>query len=184
MQTELQVVWTQIRLLLKKSDLGLHCISPWGAIRSGSTQFAKTKCLGSLQQSKKDGLISSPWEYKNPTWVWGADRKFHHEGRCLASQGFAEWCKTVIPRDRIFYPHQTLMFDSFSCIPFDFKWFIFKVTFITTNNDVGVGHFLKWCHCDVAMTTKLRDVLYRTNANRIHLSITRYIISISSNKRC
>ena len=43
-------------------------------------------------------------EYKNLTWVWGADRKFRPKGHCLASRVFAEWCKTVIPRDRIFYP--------------------------------------------------------------------------------
>ena len=25
----------------------------------------------------------------------------------------------LIPEDRIFFPYQTLMFDSFSCIPYD-----------------------------------------------------------------
>ena len=44
----------------------------------------------------------------------GSGRKFRPEGHCLASRGFAEWCQTVIPRDVIFYPHRTLMFDSFS----------------------------------------------------------------------
>ena len=48
----------------------------------------------------------------------------------VASRGFAEWCETVIPRDGIFYLHQTLMFDSFSCIPLDFEWFILKIAFI------------------------------------------------------
>ena len=57
------------------------------------------------------------------------------------------------PRDGIFYPHWTLMFDSFSCIPFDFECFILKVAFIITHNDVDVGHFLKWRHFDVAMTS-------------------------------
>ena len=28
----------------------------------------------------------------------------------------------LIPTDRILYPHRTLMLDSFSCIPFNFKW--------------------------------------------------------------
>ena len=32
----------------------------------------------------------------------------------------AEWWRTVILRDRFFYPHQTVMIDSFSCIPFHF----------------------------------------------------------------
>ena len=59
-----------------------------------------------------------------------------------------EWCKTVIPRDGTFYLHRTLMFDSFSCISFDFEWFILKVAFITTYNDDDVG------------TTKLHNVLY------------------------
>ena len=110
--------------------------------------------------------------YKNLTWVWGADRKFCPEGHCLASGGFAKWCKTVIPRNRIFYPHRTLMFDSFSCIHFDFECFILKVAFITTHNDDDVGHYLKWRHCDVAMTsTKEQNYVtsYTTNANQIHM---------------
>ena len=41
------------------------------------------------------------WDYKNLTWVLSVDRKFHPKGHCLASRGFAEWCKTVIPRDGI-----------------------------------------------------------------------------------
>ena len=84
--------------------------------------------------------------------VWGADRKFHPEGHCMASRGFAEWCKILIPRDGIFYPQWTLMFDSFSCIPFHFQCFILKAAFIAIHNDAGIGHFEIWCHCDVAMT--------------------------------
>ena len=68
--------------------------------------------------------------------MWGADRKFRPKGHCLASRGCAQWCKTVIPRDGIFFLHQTLMFDSFSCIPFDFECFILKVAFIITHNDI------------------------------------------------
>ena len=80
---------------------------------------------------------------------------WHHE------RGFVEWCKTVIPRDGIFYPHQTLMFDSFSCIPFVFECFILKVEFITTHNDAEVGHLTSlWRRNDINLTTKLRDVLY------------------------
>ena len=30
--------------------------------------------------------------------MWGSGRKFHPEDHCLASWGFAEWYKTVIPR--------------------------------------------------------------------------------------
>ena len=92
-------------------------------------------------------------EYKILTWVWGADSKFRVEGHRLASRGFAEWCKTVIPRDGIFYLHRTLLFDSFSCIPFDLECFILKVEFTTMHNDVDVGHFVKWRHYDVAMTS-------------------------------
>ena len=69
------------------------------------------------------------------------NRKFRPEGHCLASWGFAEWCETVIPRDGIFYPHRTLMLDSFSCIPFDFEYFILKAAFIAAHSDVDVGHF-------------------------------------------
>ena len=79
--------------------------------------------------------------YNNLTWVWDADRKFRPEGHCLASWGFVEWCKTLIQRVGIFYPHRTVMFDSFSCIPFDFECFILEVIFITTHNDVELGHF-------------------------------------------
>ena len=39
----------------------------------------------------------------------------------------AEWCRTVIPSDRFFYPHHTPMIDTFSCIPFDLPHLIFKV---------------------------------------------------------
>ena len=85
--------------------------------------------------------------------MWGEDRKYRPEGHCSASQGFDEWFKTVIPRDGIFYPHWTLMFDTFSCTAFDFECFILKVAFITTYNDIDVGHFLKWCQCDVGMTS-------------------------------
>ena len=37
------------------------------------------------------------------------------------------WCQTVILRDWFFYPHQTTMIDSFSCIPFDLPMFDFNV---------------------------------------------------------
>ena len=84
-------------------------------------------------------------DYKNLSWVWGADRKirpsgslfgitrrvmpnsnpegriFLSAGHCLASRGFDEWFQTVIPRDGFFYPHRTAMIDSFSCIPFDLQ---------------------------------------------------------------
>ena len=117
--------------------------------------------------------------------MWAADRNFRPEGHCLASRGFAEchclasrgfaeWCKTMIPRDGIFYPHRTLMFDSFSCVPFDFECFILKAAFITTHNNVYMGHFLIWRHCDVAVTSTERQscvTSYTTNANRIHAKI-------------
>ena len=71
--------------------------------------------------------------------LFGITRLLRPEGHHLASRGCAEWCKTVIPRDGIFYPHRTLM----PCIHFDSACFIVKVAFITTQNDVGIGHFLK-----------------------------------------
>ena len=80
------------------------------------------------------------------SWVWGVDRKLHPEGHCLASRGCAEWCKTVIKRDGIFFPHPPLMFDTFSCVPFGFECVVLKVAFITIHNDVDIGHFLKWRH--------------------------------------
>ena len=82
-------------------------------------------------------------EYKHLILVWGADRKFHPKGHCLASRGYAKWCKTVILRDGIFYPHRTLKFDFFFLCTFQFWMFYFKrtVTFITTHNDNGVRHF-------------------------------------------
>ena len=49
-------------------------------------------------------------DYKNPSLVWGVDRKIRSEGYCLVSRGIlsgitrlAEWCQTVISRDRYFY---------------------------------------------------------------------------------
>ena len=101
-------------------------------------------------------------EYKNLTWVWGRNRKFRPEGHCLASRGCTEWCKTVIPKDGIFFPHRTLMFDSFSCIPFDFRMFYFKSCIYYHTQ--GRWRFFKmtslWRCNDVNLMTKLRDVLY------------------------
>ena len=46
------------------------------------------------------------------------------------------------PEGQNFLSHRTLMFDSFTCISFDFEcFFIFKVAFNTTDNDADVGHF-------------------------------------------
>ena len=75
-------------------------------------------------------LLAKAGEYKNLTWVWGADRQFRPEGHYLASRGF-------------FYPHRTLVFDSFSCTSFDFECFILKVVFFTIYNDVDIGRFFK-----------------------------------------
>ena len=62
------------------------------------------------------------------------------------------------------YLHRTLMFDSFSCLPFEFECFILKVAFIIRYNDNDVGNVFKmtslWCQNDVNLTTKLREVLY------------------------
>ena len=103
-------------------------------------------------------------EYKNLTWVWGADRKFCPEGHCLASRGSAEWCKTVIPRDGIFYLHRTIMFDSFSCLPFDFLMFYFKSIIHYHTQWRWHKTFLNltslWRRNDINLMTKLCDILY------------------------
>ena len=106
-----------------------------------SPRWAHSHCVGFVMSRLKlewtGSLLPRSWlmslsvlhhnaDYKNLTWMWGADRKFRPEGRCLASRDFAKWCKTVIPRNGIFFPHRTLMFDSFSCLPFDFRMFYFK----------------------------------------------------------
>ena len=119
--------------------------------------FGNTQC--DVEQFLLELFSHGMQDYKNLTWVWDADRKFRPEGHCLASRGFAEcclapwgfaeWCKTMIPRDGIFYPHQSLMFDSFSCIPFDFECFTLQAVFITTHNDVDVRRFSIWRHFDV-----------------------------------
>ena len=96
-----------------------------------------TKIRSSVETIDKDPIKRG--DDKNLTWEWGADRKFRPEGHYLTSRGCAEWCKTVIPRDGIFYQHRTLM----SCKHFDSECFIVKAAFITTQNDVGIGHFLK-----------------------------------------
>ena len=62
----------------------------------------------------------------------------------------------------IFYPHRKVMFDSSSCIPFDFECFSSKVAFITTQKDADVGHF----HFDVVMMSTSRQncvTSYTTN---------------------
>ena len=60
--------------------------------------------------------------------------KFHQEGHCFASQGFAKWCESVIPKDGICYPYRTLMLDSFPCV----LMFYSEVEFITMHNDIDV----------------------------------------------
>ena len=65
-------------------------------------------------------------------------------------KAFSSDAKQLSPRDRIFYLHRTLMFDSFSCIPLDFQCFILEVSFVTIYNDADVGHFdiivtSQWC---------------------------------------
>ena len=83
---------------------------------------------------------------------------------CLASRGSAEWCKTVIPRDGIFYPHRTLMLDFFFLHTFWFQIFYFKSSIHCRTHWRWRRPFLKlpslWHRCDVNLTTKLRDVLY------------------------
>ena len=111
------------------------------------------KCLNHPEFEQCGFIISGIQEYKNLTWVWGAERKFRPEGHCFASRGFAEWCKTVIPRDGIFYRHRTLMFDSFSCIPFDFEYFFLKNQHSLPHTmTLTLEMFLKWRQRDVRMT--------------------------------
>ena len=47
------------------------------------------------------------------------------------------------PEGRNFLSAPNTEFDSFSCIPFDFECFILQMAFITTYNDVDVGHVFK-----------------------------------------
>ena len=87
-------------------------------------------------------------DYKNLRRVFGADKKFRPEDHCLVSRGLKLHPAWLVmpnsdPRDGIFYPHRTLVFDSFSCIPFDFECFILKGALINIHNDVYVGHFFK-----------------------------------------
>ena len=134
-------------------ETGIKCLCP---------SILKIRCI-ILQKKKKkkrlNNLEESIAEYKNLTWVWGADMKFCRKDHCLASWGFVKWCQTVILRDGIFYPHQTLMFDSFSCIPFDFQCFILKVAFITSD-------FLIW-YARIYDTTTL---IYASNSYLVALS--------------
>ena len=110
----------------------------------------------------------------NLTRVWGADRKFCPEGHCLASRGCAEWCKTVIPRDGIFFPHRTLMFDSFSCIPIDFRMFYLKSSIYYHTQWCWRGTFFKmtslWCRNDVNLRQSY-VTSYTIYANRIHVKM-------------
>ena len=71
----------------------------------------------------------------------------------------------MIPSDGFFYPHQTIMIDSFSCIPFDFN---VGITINESRYYTLTSAILKFdVVCDVIMTsttnvltTELCDVLY------------------------
>ena len=47
------------------------------------------------------------------------------------------------PKGQNFLSTPNTHVDSFCCTPFDFECFILKMAFITTCNDVDVGHFFK-----------------------------------------
>ena len=99
--------------------------------------------------------------------MWGADRKFHPEGHCLASQTLLSDAKQ---RSR---GMEFSILTKQSCLilflaPFDFESFILKVIFITTYDDVDPSQLTydilnltsSWCSNDVNITTKLGDVLF------------------------
>ena len=108
------------------------------------------------RQTEADRLI----DYKHLSWWWGADRK-------ICPRVCAEWCQTVIPWDRFFYPHRTTMIDSFSCISFWSPAFDCNIgvamnesCFFTLTSSILKVDIV----CDVAMTstpnvlmTELRD---------------------------
>ena len=76
----------------------------------------KYALLGLLTHYSKFELhFDLMWEYKNPSWLYGVDRKL-----CPKGHFRQKWCQTVIPKDRVFYPHQTVMVDSFPSTPFQF----------------------------------------------------------------
>ena len=81
-------------------------------------------------------------DYKNLSWVRGADRKIRPEGHSSASQGFADWDRTMIPRDRFFYLHWTSMKDSFSCIPLDFQTLNLIIAIVFIPEYVAVWHYV------------------------------------------
>ena len=93
--------------------------------------------------------------------VLGADGG-NRRGSLLASQGFAEWCQTVIPRGGFFYPHQTTVMDSF--LAYLLSSFC---SYMLTSATLRV-----YVVCDVATTstsnvlaTELRDFLYNHRIN-------------------
>ena len=52
--------------------------------------------LRTFSVSKIDMYHASAEDYKNLSWVWGADKKIQSEDHCLASWGFAEWSQRTI----------------------------------------------------------------------------------------
>ena len=62
----------------------------------------------------------------NPTLISCENIRIYHDCLVWAENSvprvtvWQNWCQTVIPKDRVFYPHQTVMVDSFPCTPFQF----------------------------------------------------------------
>ena len=95
------------------------------------------------------------------------------EGHCLASQGFAEWCQTVIPRKGFFYSHQTATVR-----------FFFLYTFWPLASDFNVGvtinvshsYPLMWC-CNEVNSQHLNDRITWPPIETCYYSFFIYLMS-------
>ena len=94
-------------------------------------------CISMVKLSLSDCWFSvCTWNsasYKNLLWVWGADRKICPSLMMPNSE----------PEGQIFYPHETTMIDSFSCIPSDFN---VGVTINESHFYADIRHIESWRH--------------------------------------
>ena len=124
-------------------------------------------------------------EYKNLSWLWGADWKFHQEGNCLASMAnsYPEWLNFQFTSNShygFFFLHtlpSTTTFR-FKCVLFCQFWLGFYLRFwhcdvwrkMTSKSYVLMSKLASWCHywcCDIKT---MSDIMHNPHVRQHFLA--------------
>ena len=88
------------------------------------------------------------WKYKNPSWVWGWDRKICPKDHWLESWGLRSDDKWWSLGDGFFYVILTRIIDSFSCSPLCTAFYIGK----TWKRLPGNPEYAEMWHGEIILT--------------------------------